>query len=433
MHEFRWMAPIRVGFTSTPGAADRDPERFRAFWDRLAHRVSAQRWHMHRAADHRTGPAGWSKAAADTLPRPLEVVSGTVDPAEAPRIPGLEVTELSWSLFDHDVLLVEGRLRTEPGLDAELLRDADHWEDAVQQAGARLARHCAETDYAFLVQQIRHFSDAKEFVDLEERDLDRPLWVTRALVLDSEGTGGEAFARRWVSDIDTEHRAQVRELIAGARPLVAQWMNHIHRPDRPEEIELSWQALRKAQFFWSAMHWVDESLRQILAWSMAESRDVSITDLRHELRATRHRAQELLMLRAEVRQHVSRRSHEEMQRFLGTWEYLELLEEPVREKVEICRERLASLAEDRAARSAMFTDIILMSIGVTSVLATAIALVQFGRDAGQDPSQSVFDLGNGSITSWLSSQSMDAILILSLMLSIVLVAVFIWKRRQSLS
>ena len=81
----------------------------------------------------------------------------------------------------------------------------------------------------------------------------------------------------------------------------------------------------------------------------------------------------------------------------------------------------------------MFTDIILMSIGVTSVLATAIALVQFGRDAGQDPSQSVFDLGNGSITSWLSSQSMDAILILSLMLSIVLVAVFIWKRRQSLS
>jgi hypothetical protein len=80
----------------------------------------------------------------------------------------------------------------------------------------------------------------------------------------------------------------------------------------------------------------------------------------------------------------------------------------------------------------MFTDIILMSIGVTSVLATAIALVQFGRDASQDPSQSIFDLGNGSITSWVSSQSMDGILIISLLLSIVLIVVFIWKRRQSI-
>lgn len=433
MHEFRWMAPLRVGFSSSPGIMDREPERYRALWDRLAERVEDRSWTIHRSSQTDTAPLGWSKADADLLPRPLQVVTGTIDPPTLPLCGDLEVTELSWSLYDHGVLLVEGSFRTAAHVDDATLRDADHWEAAVQRAGEDLSRHCAEQEYAALTEQLGRLADAEALLELEEREIGRPLWVTRSLAYDACASGAEDFARAWVSSIDAHHRDAVEELIRGERPLVAQWMNHIYRPEMTEQVRLSWHALQKAQFFWSAMTWVDDSLRQILAWSMADHGDVSVQALRNELRATMNQAQELLMLRADVRQHVSRRSHEEMQRFLGVWEYAELLESPVREKVDICKERLTALAEDRAARSAMFTDIILMSIGVTSVLATAIALVQFGRDAGQDPSQSAFDLGNGSITSWLSSQSMDAILVISILLSICLVGVFIWKRRQSIS
>lgn len=433
MHEFRWMAPIRVGFTSAPGVMDRDPAAYESFWDRVALRVRSRPWTLHRATASEETRIGWSKATADSLPRSLQAVTGQVDPARLPNSTDLEVTELSWSLYDHGVLLVQGMLRTPEGTSDALLRDADHWEAAVQEVGSELTRHCAREDFAFLAQQLAHFADVGDFVLLEELSVGQPLWVTRQLAFNPQDATCPTFARAWVSEIDAHHRNAVEDLIDGDRPIVAQWMNHVYRPDRAEAVALSWGALQKAQFFWSATHWIDDSLRQILAWSMAERTEVSVTGLRRELRATMNRAQELLMLRADVRQHVSRRTHEEMQRFLGVWEYTELLEGPVHEKVEICKERLSSLAEDRAARSAMFTDIILMSIGVTSVLATAIALVQFGRDAGQDPSQSIFDLGGGSITSWLSSQSMDAILILSLLASIVLVAVFIWKRRQSVS
>lgn len=433
MTEFRWMAPIRVGFTTAPGIMDRAPEDYRDFWERVEGRTRHSSWTMHRASPPEDARVGWSRADADTLQRPLEVASGRIDPGTVPELHGLTTTELSWQLFDHGVLLVEGRFRTSDEMGAATLRDSEHWETAVQRAGRELTRRCATTDYSFLVQQMRHYADSDRYVRLEDRDLGEPLWVTRALVLDPEDPRGADLARRWVSGIDAEHRTTVEELIDGRRPVLAQWMNHVHRSDRVDAVEHSWSALEKAQFFWSAMHWVDQSLREILAWTESDRGDHSVKELRHELRTVMAQAQELFMLRADVCQQVSRRTHEEMQRFLAFWEYDELLEGSVREKVDICKERLTSLAEDRAARSAMFTDIILMSIGVTSVLATAIALVQFGRGAGQDPSQSVFDLGNGSITSWLSSQSMDAILIISLLLSIVLVTVFIWKRRQSVS
>ncbi|QCR52264.1 hypothetical protein C1N80_00815 [Brachybacterium sp. SGAir0954] len=434
MHEFRWMAPIRVGFTSSPGILDREPARYRTFWDRVADRASDRPWSFPRASStDDLARIGWSKAAADVLHRPLEVVTGTLTAADVPAFPDLEVAELGWTLYDHGVLLVEGRLEVAATATAEHWDDAEHWEQAVQDAGRDLTRLCAELEYAALESILAAVPDHADLLMLEQVPVGEPLWVTRSLALDPADPSSHDLARRWVSEIDSFHREAIEEVISGERPLLARWLNHVYRPDRGAEVELSWNALKKAQFCWSAMHWIDQTLREILAWSMADHKDISVGSLRTALQAAMNQAQEQLMLMTDIRQQVSRQTHAEMQRFLGGWDYTELLETPVREKVDICQQRLEVLAEERAARSSIFTDIILMSIGVTSVLATAIALVQFGRDAGQDPSQSVFDLGSGSITSWVSSQSMDAILIVSLLLSIVLVVVFIWKRRQSIS
>lgn len=432
MHEFRWMAPIRVGFTTSPGAMERNPDEYRSFWDQVKTNLAEPGWAIHRTSQQET-PLGWSKADSDTLPHSLSVVSGSIDPTSLPARFHLVPTELEWTLFDHGVLLVWGKFRTDDDVTAELHTDPDQWEQAVQSFGEELTQSCARTEFQQLISAMEKIEEHGNFIDLEESEVERPLWVTRALILNPAEPQSCALARRWVSGIDEQHRTEIEAVIDGSQPLLAQWLNHVHRADQPEAIEQSWASLKKAQFFWAAMQWIDEDLRQILAWSMADRAEVSVGDLKKKLRATVNRAQDLIMLRAEVRQHVSRTTHLQMQRFLELWEFEELLQEPVNEKVEICKERLSALAEDRAARSAMFTDIILMGIGVTSVLATAIALVQFGREASQDPSQSIFDFGSGSITSWLSSQSMDAILVLSLLLSLVLVTVFVWKRRQSIS
>jgi hypothetical protein len=410
---------------------ERASEADAVFWTRVRAELGRDDWEYFRTED-REPTLGWSKATQDTLRRPLRVVRADVPAEKAPEFSSLEVLDLSWTLYDHGVLLVEGRFRTRADVESATLRDHDFWEDEVQQAGEVLTLHCRRHGYRVLYEALQGMSDTDTYVNLDDHDAARPLWVTRAVMLDPADADSVAFAESWVAGIDADHRRMFEEIVEGSRSSVARWMNHVHRTDRAEQVDHLWRSLQKAQFFWSAMQGVDDSLRAILSWSMAPRAEVSLEELRRDLRSTMNQAQELLMLRADVRQDVSRKTHAEMEGFLGFWEYGELLEEPVRDKVEICKDRLASIAQDRASRSAMFTDIILMSIGVTSVLATAIALVQFGRDASQDPSQSIFDLGNGSITSWVSSQSMDGILIISLLLSIVLIVVFIWKRRQSI-
>lgn len=428
MPEFRWMAPIQVGFTSQPGVQERDLEAYENFWDRVRDASVDEGWVFPRATDP-SSSLGWSSAAGEVMLRPLAAVEGTVERDDIPQIEQLSLvaTDLRWTLFDHGVLLAEGRVSGTVG------GDGDSYEDQVQALGEQLVAYCADRPVRSLLELMRSEVDHERFVDLSGPTSRRPLWVTRALLLDPDDVTGAALARAWVSDIDEQHARDIEEVIAGTRPYLAQWLNHVHRSDQGREVEAQWESLRRAQFFWASMQYTDEALRHILAWAMADDEQVSLASLRAQLWHVVDEAQELLMVRADVQQRASRTRNAQTNGFLEFWEYEELLERPVREKVDYCRDRLAALQEERAARTGLFTDVILMSIGVTSLLATAIALVQFGRQARQDATQSSYDLGSGSITTWLSSQSMDAILLISCVASFVLIGVFIWKRRQSVA
>lgn len=446
MHEFRWLAPAAVRLSTIPGARDRYPERDQAFWRQIAADVTAPGWEFPRAGE-RTGGLGYQRATGDELPHPLDLARFTMADerrAELGQLHGLTPTELGLTLFDHGIVLIEGRFRTElePGEDLAAARE--RLEEGVQLAAAELSRRVLGDDLEPLLEHLMQVPDAAEHVTRHETGEDAPadedaagwwqspMWVARALEVPAKPADGGAFAKAWVARVGHARDAAVDELLAGERANITEWMNYLYAADHPDT-EVMWEALRRAQYFYSAMMGVDSQLRSILSWSMADREEVSLTALREELEHSVNEAQELLLVRAEVGKYGSRSGRAEMRRILEGWDFEEILDHPVREKVQICRERLDSLAADRAARSAMFTDVILMTIGVTSVLATAIALVQFGRDASADAGQSAFDLGRGRITYWFSSQSIDTIVLVSALVSLVLVLVFVWKRRQSIS
>lgn len=448
MHEFRVLAPMPLPLAGLPGARERDPAADVAFWTRIHEACRGTDWEMPRAR-RSDGGLTYTKAAGDDLPRPLELVTGSSEPIDlVEQMPdaGLRCTALHWSVFDHGVALVEAVLQADelPGESAG--QAADRLEQQVQDVTVELATRCVHPDLHRLLTVIDADPSAaqhieREGVDLEASSRERsetdptelpgPLWVARALMLPAEDTGQDDFARAWLAGVDGDPAQYLRELRAGERSNVTEWLNYVHIEDASTPV--LWEALRRAQYFYTAMTEVDTELREILSWSMAERSEVSLTALREQLESSMNRAQELLLVRAEVGKYASRIGRTEMKRILASWDHDEILEEPVRDKLRICRERLEALASDRAARSAMFTDIILMTIGVTSVLATAIALVQFGRDASADPGQSAFDLGRSRITYWFSAQSIDTIVLVSALVSLVLVIVFVWKRRQSIS
>jgi hypothetical protein len=78
----------------------------------------------------------------------------------------------------------------------------------------------------------------------------------------------------------------------------------------------------------------------------------------------------------------------------------------------------------------MFTDIILLGIAMTSVLATALALTEFGRAVANDPEMAVYDFGRSSIVAWVAAQPADAILISSGVISVLIVLIYLFFRRD---
>ena len=123
------------------------------------------------------------------------------------------------------------------------------------------------------------------------------------------------------------------------------------------------------------------------------------------------RAELIIMERRDVSKYLKRSVRAEMDAILGFWDYESVLEQSVRFKIETCDRRLSRLAAERAARASLFTDLILLGIGVTSILATAVALTEFGRVMGNDPEMNVYDLGRSSLVQWVASQPADTILI----------------------
>jgi hypothetical protein len=187
--------------------------------------------------------------------------------------------------------------------------------------------------------------------------------------------------------------------------------------------------MRYAQFFYAALDVVDTRLTGILADTAAAGARWQLERLRGQLLALSQRAELVIMDRQNLSKYLKRSVRAEMEAILGYWEYESLVETPVRFKIGICDRRLAELAARRTARSSLFTDLILLGIGITSVLATALALTEFGRTMASEPGLGRYDVGRNAVTGWFASQPADAVLITSGVVSAALVVLYLIFRR----
>ena len=176
---------------------------------------------------------------------------------------------------------------------------------------------------------------------------------------------------------------------------------------------------------------IDSKLMRILAWAMANSDDISTKKLREQLRQAMDFAEALFLKKSEVGKYVNPTSREETERILRVWNFDEVLANPVKDKLQICQSRLDAIESERARSASFFTDLILMVIGVTSILGTALAVVSLGRSASADPDQTVYDLGAGDLTTWIATQPIDVILLISTIISVLMVIAFIMARKKS--
>lgn len=431
---FRTIAPTCVGFFLAPGSAERDPEAYRSFWQRAAQEYAGDRWSILHSGADTSGSVRYRSIRDDDLERPLHSIQGHWNPSELPiDLPqGLDricdsVMEIDARLYDHGILMVEasGSFELDDVSPARLDEIQDALVDVTTEAAATICRVWLRELLASLAQ----LDPKSEFVEIDVRDNDAaPKWVARGLIL-PESSYSAPIARHWLMDASVPE--EVEAWIGHEEDHVVRWLNYVFSNDPASdgvtvtrEGEDAWRGLRYAQYFYAALDEVDDQLNVVLAQTVRGRKRWEVAELKYQLQQLSHRAEVVMNDLYDLRKYVTRAVRREMDAILDVWDFDALLGDPVRFKISSCDRRLQEMSASEQARANTITDMILLVIGVTSVLATALSLTQFGRQVGTDPSQAAYGPSSSGITEWLASQPVDAIVLSSLAISVLFVVLF---------
>lgn len=473
MTQLRILAPVVVDYYAVPGASLRDPLGYARFWAAQQPAVDELVRALSPASTDEAGPPPPAVVLEHTqatsslnlyrtiddhaVERTLHVLTGTLRPEHLPEeftgavdVLHRGVTEISFRLYDHGLMLLEmlanvGPLAAPAG---ELEAQLDTLQAQAVAMGEQVARLVVRR-YVDPVLNLLRRADREERLivtatptgDPVTAEFGEPLWVTRSLVVDPSEPGAERAVRHWVKDVVTpgDDGDPTDRLLNGELNHLVRWLNYVF-VDRTgaggrmlpgEPFRDQWDALRYAQVFYGVLDRIDSRLSKILADSAAAGSRWELEQLKGQLMSLSNRAELIIMERWDLSKYLKRAVRAEMDAILEFWDYENLLEQPVRFKIGICERRLAELAARRTNRSAMFTDLILLGIAVTSILGTALAVTEFGRSIANDPEMAVYDLGRSSIVEWIAAQPADAIVVSSGVVSVLLVILYLFFRRDN--
>lgn len=429
--KFRLVSPLRVDCLFQPGIEFREVEATFKFWDSVAAEVDAE--HIRKLPSD-TG-FQYESTQSIEIPNDISVMKKRVE-IERECLHGIDnelsLESVEWSLCDFGILLVEISL----GLNLDQ-RQPGSVEQTVQQAASWVNREIIFREYEELRNAILGKDRYEEFVVFDGGKKIENAWASRAFIFDPSDkehlSAQTDFAREWVGG-SGDKRQIVEKLARGEINHYAEWMNYIYVKETASnatELRESWKALLRAQFFYSAMGRSDTKLMDILSWAMSRSEDISTTKLRDQLRREMDFAEALFLKKSEVGKYVNPSSRKETERILEGWDFEDVLEKPVEAKLQICQTRLDNIDSERARSAGFITDLILMVIGVTSILGTMLAVVSLGRGTSSDPNQTIYDFGAGDVTTWIATQPVDVILIISTMVSLIMIMAFVVARKKS--
>lgn len=364
-------------------------------------------------------------------------------------------------VYDHHIALLEADISLDAHMQglssAEISEKTADLEKAAIALGENISRLCYKNVMAPLFEWLKQIRRANEYIDMFDSPIatERVMWVTRTIIFEEQDTVlRREMIHHWLensggAEVEPESGKTYTELVQeDKRGYLLHWLNYlireglynadrlnIHQPTIPARPFCDeWQAMIYAQYYYATLDFVDSHLTTILAKAWAPVGDLKIDSLKSLLEYNLRNANLLLLQRQDNAKYYKRSVKNVLDTILAYWGFQDVLVLPVQQKITLCESRLQLLMQQEAAKSAIFTDMILLSIGITGIFSTFLGLAEFGRTMATDVELASYDLNSANLIEWLAAQPTDVILVLSLILSMVLAILYLFfRQRQTVS
>lgn len=484
---FKLLAPVETDFSIVSDLPIRDPDAYTRFWDdvqegmtlieaelraavpagivlpsepelRLAHTSEHRRYAHNR----------YQSLESDSLERPLHVLELSLSrPSFTDWTSADNDDRRSWltdhleritcRVFDHGITLIEvdiplGDLicKTPPEEIPDML-------DELQRAGIALGEYVAVRCANELLRPVFNWirtprRDAfiePPRVNGAATSNGKVLWVTRTLIFEKgDATNRDETINHWLKDSggnDVQDGQTLAERIAGDdRTYMTRWLNYLFREksyvpppaDERDPDQLAhafcdvWEGMLHAQFFYAAMDVVDLRLSRILAEAYSRDTRLTIREMKDELEVNIRKSNLLLLKFHDSSKYFKRTVKDALDDILKYWEFDLVLIQPVQHKIRLCEERLNLLHKKASARAAIYTDLILLLIGVTAIFGTLLGLAEYFRTMTHDVNFATYEFTNPDLVADFASLPAHSILLGAAVLSLVVVGAYYFLRRR---
>ena len=482
------LAPFRTGFDIVSELPIRDPVNYMQFWEevvthkedlriilphdlslssdvheiRFPHRYRLNTNNRYRSLD------------SDSLERTIHVLEMDFDeipfmkddlPADGSELIQALVGNLTFCccrVYDHGISLLEMDFDLEDWLQTKPAADVFDYLDVLQDAGVQLGEILAHWYHENLLQPLFGWivdvhPESEKFIEIRDEDGGKiangdVLWVTRTLIFEEwESANREQIIRHWLKDSGgnevVDGHTLIDEIVAENDQHLTHWLNYLFREGAYHSLDTKrdeqsrcvrafcdeWEGMLYAQYFYAALDVVDLHLTNILAFTLSDGVDIKI-DRQKVLLANNIRKTNLLLIQLhDSSKYYKRTVKAELDDILAYWDFAEVLVNPVQNKIGLCQERLNQLHQQEAAKSAIYTDMILLGIGVTAIFGTFIALAEYGRTMANDVNLASYDVNSPNFVDWFATQPTDVILVVSSLLSLLLVVIYFYYRKIQIS
>ncbi len=272
-------------------------------------------------------------------------------------------------------------------------------------------------------------------------------WVTRTLLVESEGENNlNAIIDHWLKDCG--HQETVDIVKRDPEKCAIRWLNYVFREKayswkRNEDGTISygqpfcdeWQAMLNAQYYYAAFEALNDSLKSTLSCayqSINRSGQKAISALRQLNRVLERDIIASNLTTIEYHNnygYYNRHVGVTMKNIMAGWDFDEAILAQVKHNTILCEQRIAELHQKAASRSGFYSDILLLGIAVTSIVAFLFQVIEYGRNISHNADLAVYESNTWNLVELISERPTDFIITLSLTLIVILFALYSWFRR----